>query len=81
LYIDQTDIKPSNFVKQRTNCKDFLELIPEFDPNNDEEGNPAYIDGERIATLKIDDFNENLEEEEKGTLDQDFEVIEKSSKK
>jgi hypothetical protein len=32
--------------------------------------------------LKVDNFNENSEEEEeKGTLDQDFEVIEKGHKK
>jgi hypothetical protein len=31
--------------------------------------------------LKVDIFNEYSEEEEKGTLDQDFEVIEKIPKK
>jgi hypothetical protein len=31
--------------------------------------------------LKVDNFNENSEEEEKDTLDQDFEVIEEIPKK
>jgi hypothetical protein len=33
----ESDEKKANYFKPKTNGKDFLELIPEFDPNNEED--------------------------------------------
>lgn len=71
--------KESDEKKPKRNGKDFLELIPEFDPNNEEDWNPAFIDGVQVRAAK-EEYDETAEEE-KGSLDQDFEIIDTAPKK